>query len=890
MKLVYTLFLILTSICCVAQNRGATVLINHDVPYGTTYAIVIGISKYRNLPPLRYADRDARSFYDYMVSKEGMNVDSSNISLCVNELANINNLGNCVSDILKKDIRKGDRVIFFFAGHGDYDAKIMTDQSLLLLQGAPDGNYFQNVFSGDYISTSDLHIKFTNELIKKGAEVMLIIDACHSGGMNSQLAGGEQGGIITTNALNTIQSTVKMYSCQANQYSLESTQFGGGRGLFSYILMEGLYGMADANNDKAVTMKELQRYLEDNVPVLALPNKQDPIVKTEDNTMVVCLVNDNLLSRYKTTKEQDLPFMLAANIKGSEETWLAAMGNTQKALYQTCKLQLENNNPDKAYTTYKQYELQDNSSEASIMLRRNLSAALQEKTATILAPILEDVSKFNSSLKEIEKAIDDLEKAMELLGTEHFLYKNLEARRLFLKTLEIIAGGNYMPKAKECILYLEQSISLEPNAPYTYILLSMIYYEHGNSTEAEINVKKYLDLIPNSIWALNNYGVMLHDSKHYAEAEKEYKKAIELDPADPDAHVNYGLLLRDLKRFAESESEFNKALTIIPDNAAAHYNYGLLCEDQNRFTEAEREYKKAIELDPSYANAHNNYGVMLSASKRYAEAEREYKKAIELAPSDADAHVNYGLLLSDQKRYEEAESEYKTALELDSFNAAAHNNYAILLENLIRYKDAEIQYRKLIELDPGNPQAHKGLADVLDNLKSGNEAETEYIKAISLDPTNVNAHINYGNLLMQSDRDNEAETEYRIAIELDTDNMIVHNNYGFLLKKLKRYKDAETQYKLVIELDPENTNALYTLSCFYSLQGEKDKAIVYFDKSLQKGMKEPAIWQEDTDLDNIRTLPEFKTLLLKYFKKKELDKYPDLFINKREAIKQIFGK
>jgi uncharacterized caspase-like protein len=272
-----------------AQIRG-TEINSPDTPDGNTYAIVIGISKYKNIPPLQYADKDAMAFYDYLVSDKGMNVDSANVSLCINEEANINNLGNKVSDLLQKDIKKGDKVIFFFAGHGDYDAKIMQDQSLLLLQGAPNGNYFQNVFSGDYISTSDLHIKFTSELIKKGAEVMLIIDACHSGGMNSQLAGGEQGGIITANALNTIQSTVKLYSCQTNQYSLESKQFGGGRGLFSYVLMEGLYGMADINGDSAVSMKELQRYLEDNIPLLALPNKQDPVVKVEDNTVVICRV------------------------------------------------------------------------------------------------------------------------------------------------------------------------------------------------------------------------------------------------------------------------------------------------------------------------------------------------------------------------------------------------------------------------------------------------------------------------------------------------------------------------------------------------------------------------------------------------------------------------
>lgn len=711
MKLSIILALIsINSIYCFAQTRGATAINLPDTPISKTYAIIIGISKYKNLPSLQYADKDAQAFYDYLVSSGGMNVDSSNVALFINEAANINNLGNSVSDILQKDIKKGDRVIFFFAGHGDYDAKIMKNQSLLLLRGAPNGNYFQNVFSGDYISTSDLHIKFTSELIQKGAEVMLIIDACHSGGMNSQLAGGEQGGIITANALNTIQSTVKLYSCQANQYSLESAQFGGGRGLFSYVMMEGLYGMADANNDNAISMKELQRYLEDNVPMLALPNKQDPVVKTEDNTMVICMVNEALLNEYKKAKDKNLSFLLAANIKGNEDAWISTMSNKQKELYLTCKHQTENKNLGEAFITFKQYELHDKTSDASVLLRRNLSAALQEKTAKILTPMLEDVSKFESNIKEVAQAEDDIDKAAELLGKEHFLYDKLQARKLFLKALGIILNGDKKTKSKECIKYLEQSVSLEPNAPYTYFSLSSLYSEASNPKEAENNINKYLDLIPTSSWAHYNYAILLYESNRYDEAEKEYKRTIALDPS----------------------------------NSNAHFNYGILLEDLGRYKDAEKEYIKAIELNPGFINAHCNYGLLLQRLNRNEEAEREYKKAIELKPR----------------------------------------------------------------------------------------------------------------------------------------NEVVYNNYGILLRNLRRYGEAEKQYKKAIEINPSNANSYYNLTCIYSLQLENANALMYLKQCLQKGMRRLDSWQKDTDLDNIRTSPEFKTILLRYYSQEELDKFPDLFVVK----------
>lgn len=850
MKLIITaLFVIIAVNFSLAQTRGIIVenVQSNTIP-GNTYAIVIGISKYKNIQPLKYADKDAISFFDYLVSDKGMNINKANIALCINEDANISNVGNKVSDILQKDIKKGDRVIFFFAGHGDYDAKIMKDQSLLLLQGAPNGNYFQNVFSGDYISTSDLHIKFTSELIKRGAEVILIIDACHSGGMNSQLAGGEQGGIITANALNTIQSTVKMYSCQSSQYSIESIQFGGGSGLFSYVLMEGLYGMADVNNDSIVTMKELQRYLEDNVSALAQPNKQEPVVKTEDNTLVISKVNGTLLADYKKTKDKNLTFLATASVKGNDDKWLAAMDSNQQKLYKRCRLLIESKELNEAYQIYKQFELKDKTSEASILLRRNLSAALQEKTAIILTPMLEDVSKFNSANIEVIRAKEDLDKAAELLGKEHFLYDKLQARSLFLKVLSYILDDKDRRKTKEHIDYLELSASLEPSAPYTYFYLYELYDTEGNIPEAEKNINIYLNLIPNSSWAHNNYGILLANLKRNEEAEKEYKLAILIDSNHANAYCNYGKLLYDLDRNEEAERVFIHAIKLNQSFAIAHNNYGALLARLQRYEEAEIEYEKAIKIDSNYADAYYNYGNLLYDLKRNNEAEKQYQKSIILDSNYSDAHLNYGNLLNKLKRYEEAEYEYKKVIELDSNASDAHFNYGSLLDGLNRYE----------------------------------EAENEYKKAISLDSNYASAHNNYGLLLYYTNRFEEAEKEYKKAIEIKSNFLNAHYNYGSLLKSLKRYTEAENEYKKVIELDPNDPYAYYKLSCLNSLQNKTKKAIDYLKSALQKNFNNLWYMNQDKDIDNIRTMRDFKKTMAKFFTKEALDKYPDMFVVKKK--------
>ena len=56
-------------------------------------------------------------------------------------------------------------------------------------------------------------------------------------------------------------------------------------------------------------------------------------------------------------------------------------------------------------------------------------------------------------------------------------------------------------------------------------------------------------------------------------------------------------------------------------------------------------------------------------------------------------------------------------------------------------------------------------------------------------------------------------------------------------------------------------NAVYNLSCTYSLLNEKAKAIEYLDKSIKTGYRNYAHIKEDTDLDNIRNEESYKKIL-----------------------------
>jgi uncharacterized caspase-like protein len=71
---------------------------------------------------------------------------------------------------------------------------------------------------------------------------------------------------------------VAIFSASAdNQYSQEGQEWGGGHGVFTYFLLEGLKGGADFNKDGRVNLGELNLYLSERVR-RATKNAQSPIV------------------------------------------------------------------------------------------------------------------------------------------------------------------------------------------------------------------------------------------------------------------------------------------------------------------------------------------------------------------------------------------------------------------------------------------------------------------------------------------------------------------------------------------------------------------------------------------------------------------------------------
>jgi len=221
------------------------------------FAVVIGISDYKQISALKYADKDA--FQLFLHLRTSFPAQADNFFLFLNDNASKLAVEAKLSYIDEK-IKQGDKVILYFSGHGDIEEKDSTENFLFLLGNAEKKNYQQKE---NAVLEKKFFDAYISRWIQRNVKTIFICDACRSG----TLIGGTEG--LKNNSIGFIQSwqgQSKILACQPNELSYEFKNLGGGSGTFTYYLILGLKGLADVDNDGKISLLELQTWLTSKVP------------------------------------------------------------------------------------------------------------------------------------------------------------------------------------------------------------------------------------------------------------------------------------------------------------------------------------------------------------------------------------------------------------------------------------------------------------------------------------------------------------------------------------------------------------------------------------------------------------------------------------------------
>lgn len=223
------------------------------------YAVIVGVGRYTAMPSLRYTDDDAYRFYSFLKSPEGGALPDDQIVVLVDENATRENILRAMRQyFLKAD--KNDVILFFFSGHGLEGCFLPVDY---------DG--FNNKLRHEEIKQIFLQSQAKHKVC--------IADACHSGTLNYGLAAKGPAPVSLSRYYEAFEESsggiALLMSSKAEELSLED--HGLRQGVFTYYLLRGMKGEANANGDNIITIRELYNYVRIKVREYTA-NVQNPVL------------------------------------------------------------------------------------------------------------------------------------------------------------------------------------------------------------------------------------------------------------------------------------------------------------------------------------------------------------------------------------------------------------------------------------------------------------------------------------------------------------------------------------------------------------------------------------------------------------------------------------
>jgi len=872
-----------------------------------THAVVIGISDYqdKDIPDLRFAHKDAEAFALWLQSPAGGSLDGDQLQVLINDKATAGRVAEALDALLER-VQENDKVFIYFSGHGDVERKTLSQPGFLLCWDAPSRVYM----GGGTYSLAYLQEVVATLSVQNKAKVTVIADACRAGKLAGSQIGGPQ--LTSANLQRQQANELKILSCQAQEYSLEGTQWGGGRGVFSYHLMDGLYGLADRNADGVVTLGELDRYLEDHVTSQAAPISQVPVL-LGNKTDGIAITHEKTLADLNRIKSGEMVYLAATDSRGLEDEVLAKLDSGIVEQYMAFKeaVLAKRFFPDTmtvnvkptADELYTMLIAEPGLSPLFGAMTRNYAAALQDEAQRYFKAIFHeerwlDYYGFEGKKAKFTPYPRLLEKAAQLLGPDHYMYKPL-MERMYIMEAYIFQLKGFKDKVIENLLL---SMKFNSESAIAFSMMSRAYLGISNQEDS----------------------VIFYASKALVQAPNWYPP------------------METLSYFHNDSSRLNYIFNLLENNIDRGYNttdkvkaaclYRDFVTNKESFMPAESLYLKILDLEPDYIRGYRQLALMYMRMRRYKDAERMYMMdstnlsmldgltevyshsvsekfdlmrcleiSLKMVSLDSTSFLNWhnvGSTYLDLNNYDESNKAFNKAYSLDSFSCILLSQMAKLYVATNQYSKAELFYKKAIKMDHINSRYWLGLGNTYIKMKRYDDAEQIFLNNIANDSAiiskwngrgvtnihtkrnDISSWISLGYLYLHAQRFEESESVFIKAIDLDSMHAVPRKHLGMVCFRTNRPEEARQNFLKSIELNPNYAGAMlgmaYLLSADMSAgdsskeKGKTEEAIAYVEQAIGRGSTFEQL-EKDEDLAPLRASPEWEALMTKHFPDKMND-------------------
>jgi tetratricopeptide (TPR) repeat protein len=833
-----------------------------------TFAMIMGISSYKYVRPLTYADKDAEMFRDYLKSAGGGKLSDDNIYCLLNDQATLANFYTKGFQWLKaKRLQKGDRLFIYLAGHGD---AIDEDQFFYLTYDCNPAGDKNNYLVGGAVQLYNLKKKIANETAK-GVEVYFIMDACRS----NELPGGSEG----QNFLNTAISEKRageiiMLATGAGQESLEDASIGNGHGLFTYYLVDGLAGLADAEGkaDNQVTVEEIQKYVNKNVPNVAqqrFKRKQDPYFCCEENsTKVISIVDPEYLRKWIEFKKLQGKSSSAAvsprsrGLFGPADTTLIMAYNLFNAAVKESRLigknsaeyyygLMEKSFPGNSYTIDAQTTLAVEfinfaQSKINLYLDCKDASSIQRLRAQIDEE--DQTDEINSSLNRMEKVAQQefyeiggmLEKAIRIIKEDDPDFANtLIGRMNFFKARGYFGRSRKMVDITTAFQYAYSAYSQDKNAAYILNTLSSLHLDVNRYDSAIYYAKRAIEAAPKWRYPYVTLAFAYKTLNKTDSAIKYYQKSIDVSPENADAFVDMGHYYYSLSKSDSAIANYERALQIEPNNIFASNNIGWLNYNKKDYKKAIKYFKKSIESDSKFINAYNGLSKTFFEIKQYDSARIYYAQAFANYKDKSIVNVYIGNFFRDINQLDSAKNYYRLAAETDPNYEDAFNHLGKTSMLLKELDSANFYYKKALNANPYSAAALINIGLVFRELQKADSTHYYFEQAIRLEPGNPAILNNLGAIYGQEKNYDSAKLYFRRALDIKPDYKPSKNNIIKIFRELNQLDSIANFMKGFSFIDPNSALFMSDMGMTFLDQKRYDSARIYMRRAITKEPNSP---------------------------------------------------
>ncbi|EMR02170.1 tetratricopeptide repeat protein [Cesiribacter andamanensis] len=797
------LLCLLASLPLMAQQKGAS-QVAAATPHasGQTHALIIGVSNYADSKlDLRFADKDALLFYNFLVKSGTATTD--NIRLLLNEEATGIRI-NAALNQLATHVQEGDIVYIYFSGHGDVQTEI-DDTSVGYLLGHDSNAERVYAGTGGTLEFERLQ-RYINVLGKKKATVNLVLDACHSGAAVTETGSANMSQL----ALAGFSNSIRFLSCRPTEKSYEDKSIG--QGFFTYNLVRGLMGMADVSpKDNRVNIEELNGFVKSEVRS-ASQGKQTPRIEAVDEYLVIQEVRPDFLEQVlAATKAQQIPNYLAARSAASQSADPAEQlspGEQEQIARFNALLSSGREGVQQAYTLLQQNKIRGVSPQRLSSFRYALVSELGRQPQEAVNTILKG-SNLQPSAAYLLESSRLARQAVSLLDSSDFHFRIYSIYDKYLEAYAHIRNRNYR-KYNQAEQLLQEALALEPHSAFVLHGLGLVATYKNDHPLAERYFKKAIEMIPTWTYPRSSLGSSLRDQGRYREALAVFEEVIQMAPTFAAAYNNLATVYQEMGRYNEAEQLYRRAMQAdTADVALELNNLGLLYRDRGNLKDAETHYLASIARDEAYGKSYANLGY-LYARLEDRRAEAYLKLAVEKEPfyaellTDLAGYYSTSTSSADRQR---ADALYQEAVLNNPFETRAYagRGWNAATENPSL---AERYFLEGVQRNPEKPSAHYYLGEWYEQQEKWELAESSYKKALSLNPYTYPAYTRLSSLYLLSGRTPLAE---------------------------KILLDAVPYF----ELSPVLFN---DIGNFYYAQGQADKALQYYQRSLQTDADYAKAW------------------------------------------------